>query len=383
MRRGLHSTIIAAAAISVYALSSCAFAGDTSQSVGPVSGAMGVSWSNTPQSLTVPVDEAASHPASASFKGVPSTIADIRSSHIPARVVADSEWSSESARNVAGIGKGTISIHEGGVHRLSGVHKGQIHVTAPRGENVVLLLDNLALTSPTPTAITIDADSAVIALSGNNTIRTTGGDDGAAGIVTSADLTMTGKGYLDLTTGSKVDGISTRGDLFIAGIPMTMSAGGAGLRSTSSIQIDNADLTIASHGDGIAAVNTENPGRGWVELSADSAVAINGGPSGIFASTNIIFSGGTHNIDGDHSGLTAGGTIGLDSAEIDVSANSTAVMGKGHFIATSGKATLTIPHHAKTHPIDIDGEVLLEGAGVTINGPTTPSRSDNAHGALR
>jgi hypothetical protein len=114
------------------------------------------------------------------------------------------------------VADGTVTITAAGTYRLTGPLDGQVVVAAPDDAHVTLILDDVAISSSTTSAIAItSADEATVQLAGGSRSTLSDGDsygeaDGEpnAALHSRADLTITGDGELDVT-GNANDGISS------------------------------------------------------------------------------------------------------------------------------------------------------------------------------
>ena len=161
----------------------------------------------------------------------PPTATDALASNSKASYVEDSDWSASDAVDVTmsgttvtssssavSVADGVLTISRAGVYKLSGSFTGKIVVAAGTEDRVVLILGNATITSSTGTAIeATSGDDLVLALEGTSTITDgtyTSAEDANAAIYVDMDLTVTGSGTLNVTSGAS-DAITSKDDLYV------------------------------------------------------------------------------------------------------------------------------------------------------------------------
>ena len=161
----------------------------------------------------------------------PPTASDALAANAEASYVEDSDWKASDAVDVTLSGTTAASssaavsasdvvltISSAGVYRLSGSFDGKVVVAAGAKDRVVLILDNATITSSTGAAIeATSGDDLVLALEGTSTVTDgsyDGTEDANAAIYVDMDLTITGSGTLNVTSGAS-DAVTSTDDLYV------------------------------------------------------------------------------------------------------------------------------------------------------------------------
>lgn len=181
----------------------------------------------------------------------------------------------------------TIKITAEGTYLVTGKHK-QIVVSAPDTAKIQLVLKNAEIANSNGPAIYItEADKVFItALEGTESSVTDGAEYSSeytdnnvdAAIFSRADLTLNGKGALNVTGNLKC-GIASKDDLVICGITLNVTSAGRAIEGKDCVKCSDAAVTMNAGGDGIKATNTEDENRGYVYIESGSfnITAVNDG----------------------------------------------------------------------------------------------------------
>ena len=189
------------------------------------------------------------------------------------------------------ISNKTITITEDGVYYFTGSSDdANIVVNTPDNALVVIVLDNVNLTSTTTSAIVgIGANKIIINLKegSENYIEDASEytafideEEPDATIFSKTDLTINGKGTLIATSNYK-DGIASKDDLIILNSLIILDATDDGIRGKNSVVIQNAEIKIDAEGDGIKATKTDlgyiyiDGGRYSIDVKGDGFDAKN------------------------------------------------------------------------------------------------------------
>ena len=238
----------------------------------------------------------------------PPTAADALASNAKASYVEDSDWKASDAVDVTlsgttaasssdavSVSDGVLTISKAGVYKLSGSFTGKVVVAAGAKDRVILILDNATITSSTGTAIeATSGDDLVLSLEGTSTITDgtyTGTEDANAAIYADMDLTITGAGTLNVTSGAS-DAITSKDDLYVLSGTINATASDDGLRGKDSLTIAGGTVTVTSGGDALKSDQDNDDTKGYVNI-ADGTVTLTSGGDGIDASTDAIVTGGT------------------------------------------------------------------------------------------
>ena len=164
------------------------------------------------------------------------------------------------------ISDNKITISEKGTYYFSGSNSdASIEVNAEKAE-VILVFDNVNLTSKNTAAINIiKAKKVIINLAENSTntfsdsgtyTELTDEDEPNGTIFSKADLVINGKGKL-IVNANYEDGIVSKDTLKILGANIQVTAKDDGIRGKDYTYIKDSTINITSSGDGIKATNDE------------------------------------------------------------------------------------------------------------------------------
>lgn len=226
-----------------------------------------------------------------------------------AAFAADSEETvrimlSDGGITVDGIGaeaNGSIlNITLPGIYELTGtLTDGQIVITNDMTEKITLLLNGVSVTKEDGPALYVRSSPERVTLSTvtgtENTLasgerfRAPADGEPDAVVYSTADLTITGKGILNVNA-ARVNGIASKDDLKIKGGVLNVTAGNHGIRGKDCVEVYDGVITINAVRDGIRSTNTKRADRGYVEITGGS-VDITCGDDPIQAVTGITVTG--------------------------------------------------------------------------------------------
>ena len=205
------------------------------------------------------------------------------------------------------------TVTSSGAYRYSGVlENGSITVntdkTADEGP-VYIILDNAHITSPSPVNIT-EAKKVVIILEDSSvntltqTFTDTAQDIPDAALYSKADLTITGKGSLNVISEHN-DGINSRDDLKITGGNITVTSVGDGIVGKDAVYIENGVFTVNAGKDGIRSTNTESE-KGFTAIYGGT-FNVTSVDDGIQSAQDIYIENGIFTLTsgGGYNGITA------------------------------------------------------------------------------
>jgi hypothetical protein len=265
-----------------------------------------------------------------------------------------------------------VTITSAGEYRISGtLDDGQIIVDTQDEDTVYLVLDGVDITSSTSAPIYVrNAEKTVITLADGSENYVTDGasyvledaesDEPDAAVFSKDDLTINGGGSLTVNANYN-DGITSRDDLKITGVNITLNAVNDGIKGRDSIAVKDGNITVNAGADGLQANNDEDAEKGYVSIEGGT-LSITAGLDGIQAETSLVVSGGEISI------TTAGGSVASNGGSawggrgMEGNANKTTDSAKG----LKAGADLTIMDGV----IQIDSldDAIHSNDSVTING---------------
>lgn len=234
-----------------------------------------------------------------------------------------------------------ITITEAGAYELTGsLEKGQLVVDCEG--KVTLTLCGVSLSNPEASAIKVkNAKSVTLRLADNTENVLTSGQAGAkynaedaSGAVIQAkdDLTITGEGSL-VVSGYINNGISSNDCLSIAGGKISISAAKHGVKGKDKVTVSGGNLTIEAGKTGIRS--GDGDGTGDVELSG-GAVTVRSGGHGILGEHNVDISGGLIHILSNADGVHSDGQISVSGGSTFLSAQDDGIHADNAFTITGG-----------------------------------------------
>lgn len=303
-----------------------------------------------------------------------------------------------------------IEINEEGTYVITGTAKNsQIIVNTKDDVKVQLVLDNLTIENAnTPCIYVKSADKVFINLMNDNSLMVTESftnDDETKtdAVIYSKDyLVINGSGKLYISSTS--NGITSKDDLKITGGNIEIVCKDDALEASDSISISSGNIKIDSKKDGLHAEYSEDESVGYIYISggnieitaADDAVhattiiQVDGGVLSLSAregleGTYIQINDGTINISATDDGINAGkksnkyeitieingGTINIDMGQGDTDA----IDSNGNLYINGGTINITAQSG-----FDFDGEGILSGGSITLNGNKVTELSNQMMG---
>lgn len=206
------------------------------------------------------------------------------------------------------LSQGDVTITQPGTYVLSGSLEGMVTVNVTgKDDKVQLVLSGVSIHSDTGAGICVlDADKVFLTLAEGteNTVEvgeTLGTADGYelnAAIYSRSDLTINGSGSLTVISPAG-HGISSKDDLAITGGNITVTCANHGLDANDSVRICGGNISVDSGKDGIHGENNEDATLGFVYIS--------GGTFHIEAQGDGICAGSTLQIEDAEITLLCGG----------------------------------------------------------------------------
>ena len=276
--------------------------------------------------------------------------------HTQTQIVLGEEGTLVSGEGVL-LQDGRVNIVQGGAYRISGtLENGQLYVEAD-DETVELIFSGVSITNESEAAVHIEkADQAVITLAQGTENRLQNGPNGeitpaesdAKGgtVYARCDLTVTGTGSLQIL-GNINNGIHSTDNLFIEGGDIRVEARNNGMRGKDSVTVSGGSMAIEVLRKGICGDKELNISGGEILIiKSDEGLEAN----------QIVIDGGTVDINSEDDGINACG--GPDSD------------GKPEKMPNLLIRGGTISVNAEGDGLDSNGNLIVEGGTVIINGPS-------------
>ena len=190
-----------------------------------------------------------------------------------------------------------LKITKPGVYRLQGkLTDGQVQVSVDKTEVVELILDGCEITCKTSAAIYCSsADKLYItAAEGSKNLLSdglnyiypaVGTDEPNACIFSDDDITLRGSGSLTVN-GNFNNGISSKNDIKVKDLTLTVNAKNTGMRGKDSVEINSGTVTVDAKKDGLKANREDKPGKGYIEING-GVVTISAGDDAMQAFASI------------------------------------------------------------------------------------------------
>ena len=315
-----------------------------------------------------------------------------------------------SAKTISLTSNQDVTISEEGVYVVSGsATNATIVVDADSSAKVQIVLNGITITNDSAPAIYVkSADKVFVTLSGSNTLSVTGtftsdGDTNTDAVIFSKDdLVLNGTG--SLTVKSTDNAVTSKDDLRITGGTYDITCTGHAFECNDTLAVSDGTFTIDAGKDGFNCDNDEDGTLGNVYVSGGtfnitaasdgihaSAVAqVDGGnltiaaPEGIEA-TYLQINDGTIAVSSTDDGLNATNmsaayetTIEITGGKLTVAMSAGDTDGldsNGNLYLTGGTIDIT-----GNSPFDYDGQGVLSGATVTVNGQQVTQLSSQMMG---
>lgn len=193
---------------------------------------------------------------------------------------------------------GKTFITKGGTFLLSGSYNGQLIVSAPKADKVVLMLNGVSIHNENGPALFCDSSSTTVLTSVKNTENSLSDGsshaltDNNACIYADDDITFNGEGKITVN-GNYKNGIYSKNDVKITSGTVTIKAATNGIKCKDKCFIKGGTLNVIAGNDGIKVTESLDKTKGFIEMSAGN-VTINAGKEGdgMQAEFGITVSGG-------------------------------------------------------------------------------------------
>lgn len=210
-------------------------------------------------------------------------------------------------------------------------------------------------------------------------------EDVTGAIYSTSDLDIKGKGKL-VVYGKNNDGIVSKDDLDIENVNLEVYSADDGIRGKDSLEIKDATVVVVSEDDALKSDNDEDEEKGYIEITS-SDIKIDSGDDGISAINTINIQSGNVVINNSYEGIETkvlniyGGYVEVHSEDDALNITTKETSEDGESILATGAvqegAYLNIYGgeiviYANTGDgFDSNGQALMEGGSLVINGPTT------------
>lgn len=229
------------------------------------------------------------------------------------------------------------TINEGGTYRITGTSSdGQIFIQAPDQE-VILVLDNVSLTSKSfanPAIYAEDCSKVSIIIVGDNYLADNDTNDGEGAVirVRSCNLTIDGKGTLNITAKAK-HGISNTKEITINGGNFNITAPNQGIYGKLGLIVNAGRFNIEAGKSGLKSGDVEDLAVGNMQIKSGSFtlnVGSNGlncnGTLSIFNGRIVINSASGNGIDAADNVTISSGVLIIDSYKSAITTNANVVV---------------------------------------------------------
>lgn len=231
-----------------------------------------------------------------------------------------------------GAASGILTVSQEGTYILTGaLVQGQVLAEADKDTaKVQLVLDGASIENATGPAIYVkSADKMFITTaegtqntlsSGANFQLEEGEDEPDATVFSKDDLTLNGKGALNIE-GNYQNAVTSKDDLVIGGGTYVVTAVQHGLKGKDCVKMADGAVTVTAGGDGLKSTNDSETDRGFVSIDGGT-LTVDAGDDGVDAQWYFRVMGGTVNVtaadDAFHSesdGLIGGGDITVNAGD--------------------------------------------------------------------
>lgn len=284
-----------------------------------------------------------------------------------------------------------VTIEKAGTYVISGtLTDGNIIVNAEDKKTVRLILNGVDINCSTSAPLYVQqAGKVVLSLEEGTTNRFTDGenyvledassDEPNAAIFSKDDLTINGKGSLEVIANYN-NGITSKDTLKIVEGTLKVTAVDDGIMGKDAVMIKSADVKVTAEGDGIKATNDTDEAKGFIGIE-DGNFNIVAGADGIQAATDIYIEEGHYTIQTGggsanavkkqnetmgHMGRGQAKTsVGADSTQTTVLAESTSYKGiKGSNTIYMSGGTLVLD--TADDSIHSNDRVVITGGEISI-----------------
>ena len=310
------------------------------------------------------------------------------------------DWKSQSYQTID-LTSGSATISKSGIYLLTGDLKdGSLTVNVDKTTDngtVYLILNSVSLHSESSTPLNIiEAENVILFLEEGTTseisqgsLTTTDESFPSAALFSKADLTVTGKGILNVSTDYN-DGITSRDDLIITGGTIYVEAVNDGLVGKDLLMIEKAQINITAGKDALRSTNADEADKGNIVIGDNAAFYIQCEDDAMHAENSILINGGeidinkcTEGIEGNNITITDGtihivssddginvtdqnGLLSISGGNISIESGGDSIDSNGSFTHTGGDIVIDTSKTGQMDtPIDCDGTYSSTGGTIT------------------
>lgn len=270
----------------------------------------------------------------------------------------------------------TTEINKAGTYHLTGsVNNGTLTVNAA-GQNIVLVLDGVSITSSDSAALNIQNANKVVLLlpeGSVNTIRSESSvedDSVTAALYAASDLSIAGSGSLSVEGGGG-DGISSKGSLKITGGQISVSAANDGIYGKELLYIEDGVLTLSS-GGGFQSVISQSAFGGFYNYATETE-----SKKALKAGGDLIISGGSYDISSYEDAVHSNAGVTINGGSFDINCGDDGFHADGTLTIGGGEITIENCYEG------LEGtDISLNGGDISINADDDGINVNSAGGDL-
>lgn len=228
----------------------------------------------------------------------PSTPTEPGDDPVATGVITFSDTGVDVGETGAAYANGVLTITKPGSYTLTGSAGALgVVVTVEKTEQVELILDNASITNPNGPAINCTSADKLFVTAKEGTVNNlkdgtgyTDADGPNAAIYSSDDLTIRGEGTLNVF-GLYKNGISSKNDIKIKDLTLTVDAYNTAVRGKGSVTIVSGNVTVKAGKDGLKSTEDQKDGKGFI-LIEDGTVSITANDDAMQAEISITIIAG-------------------------------------------------------------------------------------------
>ena len=289
----------------------------------------------------------------------------------------------------------TVTIKSEGTYILSGNGNGQVVVSLEDEDGKVqLVLNNLTLSNSNGAAILVtDADKVIITVpestestisDGTSYSETVDSTEVDAAIFSKEDLTINGKGTLNVN-GNYAHGIVSKDDLVVYETTVNVEAVKTALRGKDSVVLVDCSINAKAGTKGLESDNDEDDGKGYIYVE-NSSVTVVSGTKGILAENYIYLLSGTVKVTSSDDAIHCNNTIQIDNASLTLSSGDDGIHADNVIVINGGDIKITKSYEGiEAEVITVNGgniDITSSDDGFNAGGNSSTTDSYQYHNAM-
>ena len=313
---------------------------------------------------------------SADAVGISADVTDVSAELLTERDTIQTPDLSEAENITLADGEDVEITHEG-VYVLTGTASdAAVIVNAGKEEDVQLVADGISITNTDFPGIYVKcADKVFItttdtenSITVTDSFRADGETETDAAIFSKEDLVLNGVGSLSVS--STKNGITSKDDLKITGGTLSVSCTADALEANDSVVISDGNITVSTRKDGIHSEYDEDSSVGSVTILGGT-VDITAGDDGIHATTTVRIDDGDITIDAAEG--IEGTQVTINGGTIDITASDDGINGARKSslavkVVFNGGYTKITMGQGDTDGVDSNGDLYINGGTVDVTG---------------